>query len=111
MCAHRRQIRALLDGRRQTDRLAMGAMRRIDEQRHAVRMTNLRQLGDILQNTIVVRAGHQNGGRLRVLPQRMFHILRIKQSRHAVQRLRHDKHRCQIQQRHRVRDGFVTIPI
>lgn len=55
MCAHRRQIRALLDGRRQTNRLAMGAMRRINEQRHAVCMTNLRQLGDILQNTIVVR--------------------------------------------------------
>ena len=89
----------------------MGAVRRINEQRHAVRMTNLRQLGDILQNTIVIRAGHQNGRHLRVLPQRMFHILRGKQPRHAVQRLRHDKHRCQIQQCHRVRDGFVAISV
>lgn len=56
MRAHCRLNPRLLDGRRQTDRLAMGAVHRIDEQRHAVR-DDLRQLGDILQNTIVIRAG------------------------------------------------------
>ena len=112
MGAHRGEIRALLNDRLTADRLEMRAVGTVDDQRLAVPVAQIGEGGDVLQNTVVVRAGDQHGGRRRMLPQCALDVRTGEPSGNAGrERLWEDKMRREIEQRHRVCDRLVAVPV